>query len=129
LTTRKVAAIESIVELVLFSAISLFITIQLFHAAIPTAPLFAFLCTFFGFSSLAAMLDKRIGTRYVVSVALPNLFFSACLLFILVNETILRISGMVRTLSLVVLVFTVILYPILVATTMKYYIRNRMKRE
>jgi len=125
LTTRKIALIESVIELIVFSAISFFIILSLFHAAILAAPLFAFLWTFFGFSLLAIILGRRIKFGYVISFAFLNFLFSSCLLFILVNETVLKISGTAKTISIILLAIIVVLYPILVVATIKAYLRNR----
>ena len=101
--------------------------LSLFHAAIMAAPLFAFMWTFFGFSLLALVLGRRIRTRYVISFAFLNLFLSACLLFILVNETILKISGAARSLSVILLVVVIILYPILAVAAIRSFLRNKAK--
>ena len=124
MTTRKAALIESIVELLVFSTLSLLVMLSLFHAAIMAAPLLAFMWTFFGFSLLALVLGRRIRTRYVISFAFLNLFLSACLLFILVNETILKISGAARSLSVILLVVVIILYPILAVAAIRSFLRN-----
>jgi len=46
------------------------------------------------------------------------------LLFILVNETILKISGAARSLSVILLVVVIILYPILAVAAIRSFLRN-----
>jgi hypothetical protein len=127
LNTRKAALIESVIELLVFSALSIFVTLSLFHAAILAAPLLAFMWTFFGFSLLASLLGRRTRTRYVISFAVLNLLFSACLLFVLVKETILKISGAAKALSMILLVVVILLYPALAVAAIRSFLRNRAK--
>ena len=125
MTTRKIAFVESSIEFVIFSAISMFLLLSLFHVAVLALTLLAFMWTFFGFSLLALLLGRRIKARYVVSFAMLNLLFSACLLFILVNKAILKISGAIKTLSMLTLSMTMVLYPVLVIAATRSFLRTR----
>jgi hypothetical protein len=49
------------------------------------------------------------------------------LLFVLVKETILKISGAAKALSMILLVVVILLYPALAVAAIRSFLRNRAK--
>jgi hypothetical protein len=105
MSIRIKALIISLIQLLIFSVLTGFTMLVLFHIAILGFPLFAFMWTFWGFSLFTLITGVNVKLRHSISFAAVNFLLVALLLVAFIMGSVIPKST--YTLLLLILGFVV----------------------
>lgn len=125
---RLKAYLISIPQFISFSLISIFLFLLLFHIAILSLPVLAFIWTFWGFSIFTVLTGVKLQGKHILTFAFLNLLFSASVLALVISNIELFKFSALSIFILCVIVSIAVLYIFVLIKTGKIY-RPLVKEE